>query len=116
MESSKPAVVTNATRAPLRCSKVFVPTVVPCRIVTGAPGGAILLTASAIAVEGSLGVEKTFKIRREESSSQTQSVKVPPLSMAILRDGRLRMNFFLQLTEYRKIAKCDGSGAACRFY
>ena len=31
MASSKPAVVTSATRAPLRCSKVFVPTVVPCR-------------------------------------------------------------------------------------
>ena len=31
MASSKPAVVTRATRAPLRCSKVFVPTVVPCR-------------------------------------------------------------------------------------
>ena len=30
MVSSNPAVVTNATRAPLRCSSVLVPTVVPC--------------------------------------------------------------------------------------
>ena len=31
MASSKPAVVTSATRAPFRCNNVFVPTVVPCR-------------------------------------------------------------------------------------
>jgi hypothetical protein len=38
-----------------------------------------------MACDGSPGVEKTFSIRRVEPSSQTQSVNVPPLSMAILR-------------------------------
>src|SRR5579864_3653551 len=43
-------------------------------------------TASAIACEGSEGVEKTLRIRSVLPSSQTQSVNVPPLSIAI-RNG-----------------------------
>jgi len=52
------------------------------------PCGAIRATTPAIACEGSEGVEKTFKMRSFEPSSHTQSVNVPPLSMAILRSGR----------------------------
>src|SRR5258708_2251983 len=85
MESSNPAVVTKATLAPLRCNRVLVPTVVPCKTRTSMPAGAILATASAMAWEGSAGVEKTFNMRRLDFSSQTQSVNVPPLSIAILK-------------------------------
>jgi hypothetical protein len=38
-----------------------------------------------MAWEGSAGVEKTFSIRRPPRSIQTQSVKVPPVSMATRR-------------------------------
>jgi hypothetical protein len=38
-----------------------------------------------MAFAGSVGVEKTFRICSVESRSQTQSVNVPPLSMAIRR-------------------------------
>src|SRR5947209_4837990 len=93
MESSNPEVVTKATRAPLRCNNVLVPTVVPCSTVAPDPEDEILPTASAMACEGSAGVEKTFRILSVEPSSHTQSVKVPPLSMAILRDGRGGMSF-----------------------
>jgi hypothetical protein len=44
-----------------------------------------------MAWEGSAGVEKTFKMRRLDPSSQTQSVKVPPLSTAILTGWRAGM-------------------------
>src|SRR5215813_11475510 len=60
-------------------------------MVRAVSGDTILVTASAIAREGSSGVEKTFRIRTEDPSSQTQSVKVPPLSMAILRGRRAGM-------------------------
>ena len=36
-----------------------------------------------MACEGSAGVEKTFNMRRCPLSRHTQSVKVPPVSMAI---------------------------------
>ena len=36
-----------------------------------------------IASEGSAGVEKTLSMRTCPRSTQTQSVKVPPVSMAI---------------------------------
>src|SRR6185312_3570955 len=85
MESSNPLVVTKATRAPLRCRSVLVPTVVPCSTTISWASAAILLTASAMACAGSAGVENTFRMRRVEPCNQTQSVKVPPLSMAILR-------------------------------
>src|SRR5258708_39388765 len=54
-------------------------------------------TASAIAREGSAGVEKTLRIRRVLPSTQMQSVNVPPLSMAIRKGpldtaGRGRMS------------------------
>ena len=38
-----------------------------------------------MAWEGSDGVEKTFNMRRRPASTQTQSVKVPPVSMATRR-------------------------------
>jgi len=38
-----------------------------------------------MACEGSAGVEKTFNILRLPRSIQTQSVKVPPVSMATRR-------------------------------
>src|ERR1700740_341373 len=82
MTSSNPAVVIRAVRAPLRSSRVLVPTVVPCRRISS-PRCPIFCRASAIACDGSAGVEKTFSMRRRPLASvQTQSVKVPPVSMA----------------------------------
>ena len=95
MTSSNPEVVINATRAPLRCNSAFVPTVVPCSNVTAAraplflsiPPGLfaappICLSASPIAREGSSGVENTLSVLSAPSSTQTQSVNVPPVSIA----------------------------------
>ena len=48
------------------------------------------LTAAAIACEGSAGVEKTLAIRTLPSSTQTQSVKVPPVSTAMRRARGMR--------------------------
>jgi len=61
-----------------------VPTVVPWSNVT-ALGPVIWLTASAIALEGSAGVEKSFSAFNSAvaGSIHTQSVNVPPVSMAI---------------------------------
>src|SRR5438477_1781779 len=90
MESSKPSVVTKATRAPRRCSSELVPTVVPCSS-TMAELRPVRCTASTMACEGSPGVENTFSIRRRPFSTHTQSVKVPPVSTATrARDGRFR--------------------------
>ncbi len=50
--------MTSATRAPLRCNNVLVPTVVPWRRITGLVG-LIFPKASTIAREGAAGVEKT---------------------------------------------------------
>ena len=86
MVSSNPAVVTNATFAPLRCSNVLVPTVVPCSSTISAEG-AIGESASAMACDGSAGVEKTLVIRSLPRSIQTQSVKVPPVSTATRSGG-----------------------------
>ena len=61
----KPAVVTRATRAPWRCNKVLVPTVVPCKMTMdlGWPIFSVTLRmASTMACEGSAGVEKTLSI------------------------------------------------------
>src|SRR6201999_3300136 len=81
--------------APLRCRSVFVPTVVPCKTTISLPllfAPEIFCMAPAIAAAGSAGVENTFRMRSVEAWSQTQSVKVPPLSMAILRGVRVGMN------------------------
>src|ERR1017187_5626348 len=85
MASSKPFVVTRAVRAPLCSRSVLVPTVVPWRR-TSSPSWATLRRASTMAWEGSAGVEKTLSMRRRPASIQTQSVKVPPVSMA-MRSG-----------------------------
>ncbi len=50
--------------------------------ITAEPLGPICSRALTIACEGSSGVEKTFSRRRWPRSVQTQSVKVPPVSMA----------------------------------
>src|ERR1700681_1765275 len=92
MTSSKPDVVTSATRAPFLCNKALVPTVVPwCSVrdvqfvleVRLCDASPIFLRASAMAREGSSGVENTFKFLSTPSSIQTQSVKVPPVSIAM---------------------------------
>jgi hypothetical protein len=89
MVSSKPAVVTNATRAPLRSSRLLVPTVVPCSN-TISPEQPLRETACAMDCEGSSGVENTFTMRNRPRSIQTQSVNVPPVSTAI-RDGAFEL-------------------------
>src|SRR5208337_1783778 len=84
-----------------RCSRALVPTVVPCRSVSAAESLAlfeaapifvvaapIFLNASAIARDGSSGVENTLRVLRAPSSTQTQSVNVPPVSMA-MRNARV---------------------------
>ena len=58
--SSNPAVVTKATREPLRSSRMLVPTVVPWRT-SGAVAGDACRTASKTAFSGSAGVEKSFR-------------------------------------------------------
>ena len=87
MTSSNPAVVIRATRAPFLCSRALVPTVVPCRRVTPAPAS-IFFRAAAIARDGSSGVENTFSVLSKPPSTHTQSVKVPPVSMAMRNAGR----------------------------
>ena len=47
----------------------------------------IFSRASTIACDGSAGVEKTLSMRTCPRSAQTQSVKVPPVSMAMWRAG-----------------------------
>src|SRR5712671_487330 len=79
--SSKPLVVTKATRAPLRSSIVFVPTVVPWRTTTSGPE-AICRNPFRTAIPGSCGVEKTFNTTNFPFCRYTQSVKVPPVSIA----------------------------------
>src|SRR6266852_1706218 len=114
MESSNPRVVTNATRAPLRCNRVLVPTVVPWRMVTSEPGRAIFSTAPAMAWDGSAGVEKTFRMRKVDPSSHTQSVNVPPLSIAILISMRdFRWAMMLRMKDGRGILTfwCGDVGA-----
>lgn len=63
------------------------PTVVPCRSVSRAEfvlaEAMIFSKASAMARDGSSGVENSFRVLRLPASVQTQSVKVPPVSMAI---------------------------------
>src|SRR5260221_14678817 len=93
MESSNPAVVTNATRAPLRCKSVFVPTVVPCRTTTSFPAAAIFWTALPMLFDGSPDVENTLSIRRRDPPSQTQSVYRPPVSSPHLRGFDLHIDF-----------------------
>ena len=58
------------------------PTVVPWRSVkfSATP---IFSSASAIAREGSSGVENTFKVLSALPAAHTQSVKVPPVSIAM---------------------------------
>ena len=85
--SSNPAVVISATRAPLRCSSALVPTVVPCKSVNPA-ATPIFWSASAMARDGSSGVENTFNVLSTPPDSHTQSVKVPPVSIAIRTVGR----------------------------
>ena len=51
---------------------------------------AIRRSTSTMAWEGSAGVEKTFSMRRRPASIQTQSVKVPPVSMAMRRGWERR--------------------------
>src|SRR5947209_257354 len=79
--SSNPAVVTSATRAPLRSNSAFVPTVVPCSS-TKSRSPTACRTACSIATDASCGVENTFSVRSSPPSTHTQSVNVPPVSTA----------------------------------
>src|SRR5437762_5331753 len=75
MMSANPAVVTSATRPPLRSSKALVATVVPWPSTAGrAPTDA---TPAATATEGSAGVDGTLATT---PVSLTTSVNVPPVS------------------------------------
>jgi hypothetical protein len=66
---------------------VLVPTVVPWRTSTfSAPPNC--RTPSSTAREGSAGVEKIFFTRSFPSAKQTQSVNVPPVSIAMRKSAR----------------------------
>ena len=80
--SVKPPVVTSATRAPVRSSKAFVATVVPCASTSGL--GPRRPIADPTASAGSSGVEGTLALR---PSSATASVKVPPVSTPTRTQG-----------------------------
>src|SRR6201988_4386524 len=71
-------------RAPRRCRRALVPTVVPCttsiwsrREPVSAP---MRVSPCWIASDGSEGVEGSLKRLRRPSCSKTKSVKVPPVS------------------------------------
>ena len=98
--SSNPDVVISPTRAPFRCSRALVPTVVPCSSVSETPvsltswfvlfvASPIFRRASAIARDGSSGVENTFRVLSSPSSIHTQSVNVPPVSIAMRLNARV---------------------------
>ena len=85
MASSKPAVVTSAVRAPLRSSSVLVPTVVPWRRMNS-PVGGDLVEGFDDGLRGIGGSGEYFQHAEVAVRSiQTQSVKVPPVSMAMRR-------------------------------
>ena len=86
--SSNPAVVTNATRAPFRSSIAFVPTVVPCLNSNPSPAARNNPTPSITARPGSPGVDRTFTTRISPPTIATQSVNVPPVSIAIRKASR----------------------------
>src|SRR5205085_10816435 len=75
---SKPALVTNAVRAPRRSSSAFVATVVPCakRSTSCAPTAA----AAASTDSSCRRAVGTFAVRTRPPSSRTASVNVPPTS------------------------------------
>src|SRR5438034_1839577 len=77
--SSKPAVVTSVTRAPLRSSSALVATVEPCRtrVLRSAPARA---RAASTAAAGSRGVEGSLNELRRPPRHATTSVNVPPVS------------------------------------
>src|SRR4051794_22557677 len=82
--SSNPAVVSSSTRAPLRSSSAFVPTVVPSVTDASAAGSTPADSSDRkIAAAGSAGVEGTFATvgRPVSASSTTRSLNVPPVSM-----------------------------------
>src|SRR5438105_12042996 len=96
-----PAVVSTPTRAPLRSTRAFVATVVPCtrRSVSARSPGRSRPTSPArrpspsmIPRDGSSGVEADLaRATRPVSSTETRSVNVPPTSMPIrytCRSGR----------------------------
>ncbi len=88
--SSKPAVVSNTTRPPRRSSNAFVPTVVPqtrSRFLRSADCAVARLTASMIASAGAAGREATLMICNLPLRTKTQSVNVPPLSIAMRMRG-----------------------------
>ena len=82
--SSKPAVVTNATRQPVRSISAFVPTVVPwVNASSSAAGTSPSASAFTIAVPGELGSDDVLSdsILPVAVSSTTMSVNVPPVSI-----------------------------------
>ena len=62
----------------------FVPTVVPCLNSKPSPAPLSNSTPAITARPGSPGVDRTFTTRVSPSTTATQSVKVPPVSIAIL--------------------------------
>src|SRR5438445_2749818 len=88
-----PSVVSTPTRAPLRSTRAFVATVVPCtrRSVSASNPGRSRPTSPArrpspsmIPRDGSSGVEADLaRATRPASSTETRSVNVPPTSMPI---------------------------------
>jgi hypothetical protein len=100
----------------------LVPTVVPCSRVTAAAFPAffvalqIFRNASPIAREGSSGVENTFSVLRTPSSTHTQSVNVPPVSIAITRVKRtlLPAPFDLDLRPGKCADRIAERDAGCR--
>ena len=80
--SSNPAVVMSANaHLCVQAGYSFLPSCRESRVVS--PSCPTFLSASTMARDGSAGVENNFNIaRRPFSSTQTQSVKVPPVSIA----------------------------------
>src|SRR5262245_16883745 len=86
--SARPALVTRPTRATFPVRSALRATVVPCT--TRSPGRTPPSSASParIARTGSAGVEATFATRSARPSTATRSVKVPPVSIPIVRPKR----------------------------
>ncbi len=82
--SSKPLVVRNTTRAPVRVMTALMPIVVPTTMnETSAVSNAACSSAAASASTGRVGVDGTFETYHSPlaSSTATRSVNVPPVSM-----------------------------------
>ena len=89
--SAHPSFVTSATRATLPVSRALSATVVPWTTWSPSRAPPSSCKPASIARTGSLGVEGTLATESSSPSARTRSVKVPPVSIPIVRPKRGRV-------------------------